>query len=30
VVDLISKKEKVSKKTVYELCLKIKNNEKIN
>ena len=30
VVDLISKKERVSKKIVYELCLKIKNNEKIN
>ena len=29
VVDLISKKEKISKKIVYEICLKIKNNEKI-
>jgi len=30
VVDLISKKEKISKKIVYELCLKIKNDEKNN
>jgi len=30
VVELISKKEKISKKKVYEICLKIKNNEKIN
>jgi len=30
VVELISKKEKVSKKKVYEICLKIKNNEKNN
>ena len=29
VVDLISKKEKISKKIVYEICLKIKNNDKI-
>ena len=28
VVELISKKEKLSKKKVYEICLKIKNNEK--
>jgi len=28
VVELISKKEKISKKKVYETCLKIKNNEK--
>jgi|TARA_B110000259_G_scaffold186953_1_gene239531 16S rRNA (cytidine1402-2'-O)-methyltransferase len=30
VVELISKKEKISKKKVYETCLKIKNNEKNN
>ena len=30
VVELISKKEKVSKKKIYEICLKIKNNEKNN
>jgi 16S rRNA (cytidine1402-2'-O)-methyltransferase len=30
VVELISKKEKISKKKVYEVCLKIKNNEKNN
>ena len=30
VVDLISKKEKISKKKVYDICLKIKNNEKNN
>jgi len=30
VVDLISKKEKISKKKVYEICLQIKNNEKNN
>jgi len=30
VVELISKKEKLSKKKVYEVCLKIKNNEKNN
>ena len=30
VVELISKKEKVSKKKIYEVCLKIKNNEKIS
>jgi len=30
VVELISKKENVSKKKVYEICLKIKNNEKNN
>jgi len=30
VVELISKKEKTSKKKVYEICLKIKNNEKNN
>jgi 16S rRNA (cytidine1402-2'-O)-methyltransferase len=30
VVDLISKKEKISKKKIYEICLKIKNNEKNN
>jgi len=30
VVELISKKEKISKKKVYEICLKIKNYEKIN
>jgi len=29
-VDLISKKEKISKKKVYEICLQIKNNEKNN
>ena len=28
VVELISKKEKISKKKVYEICLKIKKNEK--
>jgi len=28
VVELISQKEKISKKKVYEVCLKIKNNEK--
>ena len=30
VVELISKKEKISKKKVYEICLDIKNNEKNN
>ena len=30
VVELISKKEKISKIKVYEICLKIKNNEKNN
>jgi 16S rRNA (cytidine1402-2'-O)-methyltransferase len=30
VVELISKKEKISKKKVYEICLEIKNNEKNN
>ena len=30
VVELISKKEKISKKKVYEICLKIKNYEKNN
>jgi 16S rRNA (cytidine1402-2'-O)-methyltransferase len=30
VVELISKKEKVSKKRVYEICLKIKNDKKNN
>ena len=30
VVELITKKEKISKKKVYEICLKIKNNEKNN
>ena len=30
VVDLISKKEKKKKKKVYDICLKIKNNEKNN
>jgi len=30
VVDLISKKEKISKKKVYEICLKIKNDKKNN
>tara|TARA_B100000767_G_scaffold220336_1_gene208596 strand:- start:6612 stop:7454 length:843 start_codon:yes stop_codon:yes gene_type:complete len=30
VVELISKKEKISKKKVYETCLKIKNNDKNN
>ena len=30
VVELISKKEKVSKNKVYKICLKIKNNEKNN
>jgi 16S rRNA (cytidine1402-2'-O)-methyltransferase len=30
VVELISKKEKISKKIIYEICLKIKNNEKNN
>ncbi len=30
VVELISKKEKISKKKIYEICLKIKNNEKYN
>ena len=30
VVELISKKEKVSKKIVYEICLKIKNDKKNN
>ena len=28
VVELISKKEKISKKKVYEICLKIKNEKK--
>ena len=28
VVELISKKEKASKKKVYEICLKIKNDKK--
>ena len=30
VVELISKKENISKKKVYEICLEIKNNEKNN
>ena len=30
VVELISKKEKISKKKIYDICLKIKNNEKNN
>ena len=30
VVELISKKEKISKKKVYEICLRIKNHEKNN
>jgi len=30
VVELLSKKEKISKKIVYGICLKIKNNEKNN
>jgi 16S rRNA (cytidine1402-2'-O)-methyltransferase len=30
VVELISKKEKISKKKIYEVCLQIKNNEKNN
>ena len=30
VVELISKKEKVSKRKVYEICLKIKNDKKNN
>ena len=30
VVELISKKEKVAKKKVYEICLKIKNDKKYN
>ena len=30
VVELISKKEKISKKKVYEICLKIKNEKKNN
>jgi len=30
VVELISKKEKISKKKVYDICLNIKNNEKNN
>tara|TARA_B110000259_G_scaffold181367_1_gene223289 strand:- start:2806 stop:3648 length:843 start_codon:yes stop_codon:yes gene_type:complete len=30
VVELISKKEKISRNKVYEICLKIKNNEKNN
>jgi 16S rRNA (cytidine1402-2'-O)-methyltransferase len=30
VVELISKKEKISKKIVYEICLKIKNDKKNN
>ena len=30
VVELISKKEKISKRKVYEICLKIKKNEKNN
>ena len=30
VVELISKKEKISKKKIYEICLKIRNNEKSN
>ena len=30
VVELISKKEKISKKKMYEICLKIQNNEKNN
>ncbi|MDB9796174.1 hypothetical protein OAB44_02130 [Pelagibacteraceae bacterium] len=29
-IELISKKEKISKKKVYDICLKIKNNEKNN
>ena len=28
VVELISKKEKISKNKIYEICLKIKKNEK--
>jgi 16S rRNA (cytidine1402-2'-O)-methyltransferase len=30
VVELITKKEKISKKKVYEICLKIKNDKKNN
>ena len=30
VVELISKKEKISKKIVYEICLEIKNDKKNN
>ena len=30
VVELISKKEKISKKKVYDICLKIKNDKKNN
>ena len=30
VVELISKKEKISKKKIYDICLKIKNDEKNN
>ena len=30
VVELISKKEKISKKKIYEICLKIKNDKKNN
>ena len=30
VVELISKKEKISKKKVYDICLRIKNNDKNN
>jgi 16S rRNA (cytidine1402-2'-O)-methyltransferase len=30
VVELISKKEKISKKKVYEICLKLKNDKKSN
>ena len=30
VVELISEKEKISKKKIYEICLKIKNDEKNN
>jgi hypothetical protein len=28
VVELIARKEKISKKKVYEICLKIKNDKK--
>ena len=28
VVELISKKEKISKKKIYDICLKIKNDKK--
>jgi hypothetical protein len=29
-VELIAKKEKISKKKVYDICLKIKNDKKNN